>query len=118
MKLVDNYSVLDLAYFRIEQAKECLDASETLFSVDNYKGAANRAYYCIFHAMRAVLALDSYDSKKHFGIISEFRRRYVKTGKFSVIYSDMIKDAFSIRTDSDYQDFYAVSKEDVQQQIY
>ena len=39
-----------------------------------YRSAANRAYYAIFHAMRAVLALDGVDMKHHSGIISEFRK--------------------------------------------
>ena len=67
--------------------------------------------------MRAVLALDGIDSKKHSGIISAFRQNYIKTGEFEAVYSDVIKDAFGIRTDSDYQDFYTVSKADAQQQI-
>ena len=112
-----NYSVRDLARFRLEQARECLESSEALISLNHYKDSANRSYYSIFHSMRAVLALDRYDSKKHSGIISTFRQNYIKTGKFAIAYSDIIKDAFDIRTDSDYQDFYTISKTDAQQQI-
>ncbi|MBQ8532730.1 MAG: HEPN domain-containing protein [Clostridia bacterium] len=45
----------------------------------SYKSAANRSYYAIFHAMRSVLAFDDIDMKHHSGIISEFRRLYIKT---------------------------------------
>ena len=38
----------------------------------SYRSANNRAYYSIFHAIRSVLALDGFDSKKHSGVISEF----------------------------------------------
>ena len=41
---------------------------------------ANRSYYAVFAAMRAVLALQGFDSKKHSGIIAEFRREYIKSG--------------------------------------
>ena len=114
--MVDKYSVKDLASFRLDQARECLQASEALINANHFKDAANRSYYSIFHSMRAVLALDGYDSKKHSGVISEFRRRYIKTGKFAVNFSDTIKDAFDIRTDSDYQDFYTLARADVEQQ--
>ena len=114
---MDKYSIKDLAQFRLDQARECLASSEALIALSHYKDAVNRSYYSIFHTMRAVLALDGFDSKKHSGIISAFRQRYIKTGKFEAVYSDIIKDAFVIRTDSDYQDFYTVSKTDVQQQI-
>jgi uncharacterized protein (UPF0332 family) len=32
--------------------------------------------------MRAVQALDGFDSKKHSGVISAFRKDYIKTGIF------------------------------------
>ena len=34
------------------------------------KSVANRSYYAVFHAMRAVLAFDKIDLKRHSGIIS------------------------------------------------
>ena len=58
-----------------------------------YRSAANRAYYAIFHAMRAVLALDGVDMKHHSGIISEFRKRYIKTGVFDASLSGLISGA-------------------------
>jgi len=60
---VDKYNVKDLAYIRLAQARECLDSSIALIDINHYKDAANRSYYCIFRSMRAVLALDSFDSK-------------------------------------------------------
>jgi len=113
---MDSYNVKDLSQFRLRQARECLQSSKVLLDSNHYKDSANRSYYCIFHSMRAALALVGYDSKKHSGIISEFRKMYIKTGKFDVVYSEIIKDAFDIRTDSDYQDFYTLAKADVQQQ--
>jgi len=41
-----------------------------LLAGESYRSAANRAYYAIFHAMRAVLALDGVDMKHHSGIIA------------------------------------------------
>ena len=67
--------------------------------------------------MRAVLALDSIDKKKHSGIISEFRRLYIKTGIFDTGMSDIISNLFDIRTSSDYDDFFIISKEDVESQV-
>jgi len=103
--------------YRLEQAQACLDAAIVLTENGAYKDATNRSYYCVFHAMRAVLALDSYDSKKHSGIISVFRQKYIKTGVFPVELSDTIEAAFQARGSSDYEDFFVISKEDVQQQI-
>ncbi len=106
-----------LSRARFEHAKECLDAAKTLLTADNYKSAANRSYYAVFHAMRAVLAFDKIDMKHHSGIISEFRKLYIKTGIFDTKLSQIISLLFDIRTDSDYDDFFMISKEEVEEQI-
>jgi uncharacterized protein (UPF0332 family) len=113
----ENNIPLELAFFRIDQATECLKNAEINMEADLFKGAANRSYYCIFHSIRAVLALDRFDSTKHSGIISAFRKGYIKTGIFPVKYSDIITDAFEIRSDSDYKDFYIISKDTVSAQV-
>ncbi len=108
---------LNLAKVRIDNSVECLSAAKSLFEVESYKSAANRSYYAVFHAMRAVLALDEIDMKHHSGVIAEFRRRYIKTGVFEKDMSTIISALFDVRTDSDYDDFYVISKAEVKVQI-
>ena len=57
----------NLSVARIKQAKQCLASAKLLADNDDYRGAANRSYYAIFHAMRSVLALDGKDFAKHAG---------------------------------------------------
>lgn len=64
--------------------------------------------------MRAVLALDEIDSKKHSGVIAEFRRLYIKTGKIPVELSAIISKQFDARSQSDYDDFFTISKEEAE----
>ena len=66
--------------------------------------------------MRAVLAYDEIDMKKHSGVIAEFRRLYVKTGVFDGDLSKTISVLFDIRTEIDYDDFFIISQPDVIQQ--
>ena len=106
-----------LAIVRLEKANQCLQAAEKNFAMGLYMTSVNRSYYCIFHSMRAVLALDKFDSKKHSGVISQYRRNYIKTGLFPTELSQIITDAFLDRNDSDYMDFYSVSKEDAKTQL-
>ena len=105
-----------LIKYRLDQAQECLDAALMLADANAYKDAANRSYYCMFHAMRAVLAIDAFDSKKHSGIIAKFQQDYIKTAVFPPEFSKMIRDAFTIRGKSDYEDFFVIAKEDVEKQ--
>ena len=107
----------DLSDHRLEQADRCVRSAKILFLDGDYKGAANRSYYAIFHCMRSVLALEGVDFSKHSGVSAYFRKQYIKTGIFDVCLSDIIGEAFNIRTDSDYDDYYVVSKEEIKEQI-
>jgi len=107
----------DLASFLMHQARECLLSAEVEIAADLFKGSANRSYYAIFHAMQAVLAFERFNSKRHSGIISQFRKNYIKTGIFPIEFSKVIDSAFEVRNDSDYQGFYVVSKKKVEAQL-
>ena len=107
----------DLSMHRLEKAKECLVGAKMLFENNQYFGAANRSYYSVFHSMRSVLALNGVDFKKHSAVIAYFRSNYIKAQKIETRLSDIIEDVFELRTQSDYNDFFIVSKEEVKKQI-
>ena len=106
-----------LARYRLERAKETyLTAYENLEN-QRFLDANNRAYYSIFHSMRAILALDGVDFKKHSGVISYFRENFIKTGVLEDHLSDIITKASIIRGKSDYEDFYLATKEESEEQV-
>lgn len=110
-------SVVDLSKYRFQNAVEDLEASQSLFNEGRVRQSVNRSYYAIFHSMRAVTALDQYDSRKHSGIIAYFNKTYVKEGVFDKEISRIIDSAFRLREKADYQDFYVVSAAQAQTQI-
>ncbi len=55
--------------------------------------------------------------KHHSGIISEFRRRYIKTDISETRLSEIISVLFDVRTDSDYDDFFVISRNETLEQI-
>ena len=96
-----------LSQVRLAHAEECLSAAKSLRETGNYKSAANRATTRYFEI----------DMKQHSGVISEFRRLYIKTDIFQSELSQMISSLFEIRSDSDYDDFFVISKNEVDEQI-
>ena len=90
-------SVIDLSKYRLQSAEENLVASKTLLNAEQYKSSVNRSYYALFHALRAVTALDGFDSSKHSGIIAFFNRTYVKEGIFDKSLSKYIDVSFRLR---------------------
>ena len=107
----------ELSNYRIEMAKETLKTARLLYENARYKDSVNRSYYTIFHSMRAVLALEGVDYKKHSGVIAHFREKYVKPGIFSKKLSNIVGQASLIRNQSDYEDFFLVSAEDAEKQL-
>lgn len=109
---------VDLCKYRLSKAYEYLQDSKSTLSMQMFDTAANRSYYAIFHTVRALLALEEKDFKKHSGVISCFQMDYIKTGIFDKEMSDIIKSAFTLRQESDYEDFYVISYDEVRKQVW
>ena len=107
---------LQLSQYRMERAKE--DIVTAKVNIDNglYKGAVNRSYYAIFHAIRAVNVLDGFDASKHSAVITHFNQFHVHTGDFEKFTYKIIDSAYRIREKCDYSDFFIVSKEEAEEQ--
>ena len=105
-------SLMVLSAYRFNRAKEELQTAELLLRNENFRSSINRSYYSIFHAIRAVNALDGFDSSKHSGVISHFNQEYVKTGVFDKKSSKIIRNASELREQADYEDFYEATQED------
>ncbi len=109
--------IKELSRYRFSCCEEALEDAKIMYKAGRYKNALNRAYYSVFHGMRAVNALDGFDSSKHSGVIAHFNQRYIKTGIISRDASKIIKLASEKRESADYLDFYVASQEDAEFQI-
>ena len=110
-------SLTELSKYRLQTAVEDLDSAIALKEIGQYKSSINRSYYAIFHALRAVTAMDGFDSSKHSGVIAYFNKNYVKEGIFDKEISKLIDTSFRLREKADYQDFFVVSKSQSEEQI-
>lgn len=107
----------ELCKHRLEQAKENIEEAELLFNAKKFKGANNRAYYSIFHSIKAILSLEPIDFKRHKDVIAYFNKNYVRTDIFPKKIGHMIAEANSIRKDSDYDDEFVVNPRTTEEQI-
>ena len=107
----------ELSKHRLEQAKEDLLASKMLYDEKFYKSANNRAYYSIFHSIKAVLALEPIDFKRHKDVTAYFNKNYVHTEIFPKEIGHKISKATTIREDSDYDDEFIVKPEETEEQV-
>ncbi len=111
-------TIESLARYRLNKSKETLNTAEIIFKeVKDYTSANNRAYYAIFYAIRAVLALEQIDFKRHKDVIAYFNKNYISKDIFPKNIGRKIAQAQRIREDSDYDDEYEPSYEKTEQQI-
>lgn len=106
----------ELKAYRLEMAKERLNSAKVLLEAGSYKDSIGRSYYAMFTAVRALLAAEGQDFSRHAGVIAYFQKEYVKTGKFDKKYSKYISQAFQMRNNTDYTDFFLVSLRDAEEQ--
>lgn len=117
MEQSERGSICDLVHYRIETAKSDLQSANILLKEGEYRGANNRAYYAIYHAISAVHALDGRSYKRHKDTLANFNKDYVKTEIFPKTFGRRIAWAEEIRHASDYDDFYIATKEKTEEQI-
>lgn len=110
-------SLIDLSKYRLQRSKENLKDAWILLEAQSYKSSVNRSYYSIFHCLRAVTALDSFDSSKHSGIIAFFNMHYVKSGVFEKEMSKILDKAYRWRERADYKDYEEVTKATAEEQL-
>lgn len=102
---------------RLEQAKNQLADAKLLYRNKSYLSANNRAYYSIFHTIRAVLVLEAIDFKRHKDVIAYFNKNYINTEIFPRKMGKRIAQANRIREDSDYDDEFVAKPEATETQI-
>ena len=110
-------TAIEFSKYRLEKAKETLNSANILYDNNDLSGANNRAYYSIFYAIRAVLAIERIDFKRHKDVIGYFNQNYIKTEIFPKKMGRKIAQAKTIREDCDYDDEYKPSAEKTMQQI-
>jgi len=114
---MDKFTIRDFSKYRMENAKEALQSAELLYKHDDYVGAINRAYYSIFYAIKAVLALEKTDFKSHKEVVGYFNQNYVNKEIFPKTMGRKIAQAKKTREDSDYDDEYVPTSEKTEVQI-
>ena len=108
---------MDLCIYRMAQAKDSLQVAEWTFAKELYKDSINRSYYAAFYAIKAVLAMEEVDFRRHKDVMGYFNKTYVATEKISKDLGRKIGKLQQVREKSDYDDFYLASKEIAKRQV-
>ncbi|MFN0014531.1 MAG: HEPN domain-containing protein [Saprospiraceae bacterium] len=86
----------------LRNAEDCLSDAEFNLKHDRLRAAANRAYYCIFDCITALLHTKGVYSKTHQGAHTQFRLFFVKTKVMSISLDEVLIAVFDLRQSCDY----------------
>jgi uncharacterized protein (UPF0332 family) len=102
---------VDIARYRIEKANKNLVEARDSFALGHHELTVGRSYYCVFIAMKALLALEGIDTKSHAGTFTLFNKHFMKGNLFPRGFSKVIRDAKRIREKSEYGEFQTVERD-------
>ena len=90
---------------------------EVLFESEYFQGAADRAYYAVFHLTQALLASEGLEYNSHEAVIAAFGREFAKTKRIDPKYHKILRQAFDLRLTADYGVEVSIDQETAQDLI-
>ena len=95
----------DLCIYRIRNAVETLGVAVLCLESQHYKDSINRSYYAAFYAIKAVLALEEIDFKRHKDAVAYFNKTYIAKEIFPREMGKRLGRLKQERENSDYNDY-------------
>lgn len=90
---------------RIENAEQAMQDAKILLDDGSLRGAANRIYYSVFHAVSALALSRGASFKKHSSLLTYFHKEFIRSGVLDRVHGRTVQKAADDRTDADYSDF-------------
>lgn len=109
-----------LYQYRIGEAEETISEAERLLAEQfSPRIIINRAYYSMFYAVLALFLKAGIRGRtsKHKGVISQFDKEFIKTGKLDKRLSAALHKIFDKRLVNDYRDFAISTSEDAREAV-
>ena len=115
---LDNEDRLAIIHVHLEKAEEAYESAVFLSeSRRDYNGAANRAYYAMFHAEKALLHTRGISGDSHKHVHMQLSNQFVKEGKLPNYTGSNIKYVETIRRIADYSEQKSVTEEEVKKAL-
>lgn len=99
---------IDGAEYDIEKAKESLENGD-------FKWATVKAYYSMFHSIRALVFNKGYREKSHYALLIAFKELYAEEKSVDMKYANYFESAMDLRESADYD--LTFSKESAEEVI-
>jgi len=86
----------------LQRSRHDLKVAESNFENEFLPDAVNRAYFAVYHAAQACLLTEDINPKTHGGVISQFGRVFIKSGKLEKELGHILNELEEERIMADY----------------
>jgi uncharacterized protein (UPF0332 family) len=101
----------------IASARDAIRVAEAALAIDVRRDAMSRAYYGIFHAIRALLLLEGAEPRTHAGVARMLGEQLVRTGKLDAKSGLLFARMQAYRQASDYAYAFAIDLDDARREL-
>jgi uncharacterized protein (UPF0332 family) len=101
----------------IELAREELRAADTLLEARLYRVALTRAYFAVFHAIRARLYAEGLEPRSHGGAQQLFNLHFVRPGHYDAATSRLVARLQKFREEADYAQAFVVEEAGAREEL-
>lgn len=108
---MEDYDRLSMVNLYREKAQSCLLDADAAIASRRWNMAANRIYYALLNAVRALLICDQHPSHSHDGAKVLFGQHYVLTGEVSAEQGRLFSQMETLRERSDYNCMFEATEE-------
>ena len=105
------------AHLHFARAAECVEDSRILIDNNRPAAATARAYYAMFHAATAALAVKGIKRSSHHGILSAFGQHLVKPGLIDPRFHVSLREVFELRQQTDYDPIVDVDNQQAEETL-
>lgn len=89
-------------YDALKKAEHFLEDAQFNLGGGKFDTVANRAYYCAYTSIKALLLAKNISSKTHSGSHSQFNKYFILTGIFDPKYATYLSRLYDLRQITDY----------------
>lgn len=101
----------------LARARSDLALARLAWENEFYNGATSRAYYAVFHALKALLLSQELVLSKHAAVLSAFHREFIKTAIFPARFGKIADRLFNDRMLGDYSYDREISPAQAQEDV-
>ncbi len=92
-----------------------LKAAKLLLDESLHKDSVSRSYYAVYELISALLNKEGLVVKTHSGLVSNFSKLFIKTGKLPKKYSAWLSNIKEKRSSADYERMESVTKKEAEE---